>query len=162
MRLGREMQSVEHHDNCRSTMMAMRRTSSPDGGGPASSGNANAPANPTIAPSTTSGSEWAPSTRREMPTTTAARTATGRTLARRRSSSAARPPVTTVAAATWPLGVWISGVPKLCEQARKASLSASIAANVATTATAQAAAPRRQPCASNAMPIARTSGRMTA
>ena len=93
--------------------------------------------------------------------TTAARAATGSTLARRRSSSDASPPVTTVAAATWPLGVWRS-VPRLAEQAMKKSLSASMVENVATTANAQAPAPRYQRCVSNATPIARASGSITA
>ena len=85
--------------------------------------------------------------------TNAASAASGSTAERRRNSSAARPPATTVAAATWPLGVRISVVPRLAEQAMNTSLSASIAANVAMTASAQAPAPRRQPCASSATPI---------
>ena len=110
----------------------MRRTSRPGGAGPASSGSANAPARPTPAPITTSAGECAPSARRETPMTNAASAATGSTAERRRNSSAARPPATTAAAATWPLGVRISVVPRLAEQARNTSLSASIAANVAT------------------------------
>ena len=51
-------------------------------------------------------------------------------------------------------------VPKLPEQARNSTFKASMAAKVARTATAQAAAPRRHPCMNNAMPIA--SGSMTA
>ena len=86
--------------------------------------------------------------------TNAASAASGSTAERRRNSSAASPPATTAAAATWPLGVRISLVPRLAEQAMNTSLSASIAANVTTTTSAQAPAPRRQPCANSATPTA--------
>ena len=162
MRLGRQMQAVEHQHRSRSRSARRALTFSVGGGSPASCTNASAPANPTIAPSITSGSECTPRASREMPITTAASKANGSTADLRRSSTAARPPPTTVAAATWPLGVWRSAVPKLAEQARNTSFSASIAAKVAKTASSQAAAPRRQPCASNVTPIASTSGRMTA
>ena len=141
---------------------AMRRASRPFGAGPASSSSAKAPARPTPAPINTSAGECTPSDRRETPMTNAASAASGSTTERRRNSSAARPPATTAAAATWPLGVRISVVPRLAEQAMNTSLSASIAANVTTTTSAQAPAPRRQPCANSATPTAKTIGRMTA
>ena len=94
--------------------------------------------------------------------TTAARAASGSTLARRRSSSEASPPVTTVAAATWPLGVWRSVVPRLAEQAMNTSLSASIVGECRDHRNAQAAGATPPALRSNATPIARASGRITA
>ena len=115
-----------------------------------------------VAPIITSAGECMCRASREIPITPAAIAATRSAAWRQRNSSTARPPATTVAAATCPLGVRISGVPKLPEQARNSTFKASMAENVMRTAAAQAAAPRRHPCISSAMPIASASGRITA
>jgi hypothetical protein len=64
-----------------------------------------------------------PSTKREMPITTAVSNAAGKMLARWRVSMIARPSVTTVAAATWPLGLCTFSGPKSGEHARNISLT---------------------------------------
>jgi hypothetical protein len=67
-----------------------------------------------------------------------------------------------VAAATWPLGLWMSIGSVTREQARKTNFSTSIAPNVAHTTPSQIIAPRRQPCSASTMAIARATGSITA
>ena len=141
---------------------AMRRPFRSGGGRPASSNSVHAPARPTLAPIMTSAGECMCRASREIPITAAAMAATRSAAWRQRNSSTQGPlpprsrPQRARSACGHP------GVPKLAEQARNSTFSASIAANVAKTAAAQAAAPRRHPCVSSAIPIASASGSMTA